>query len=46
MIEPIHPAYDPELVEAAKAWRYDPARRDGQPVVSIKRVDVVLRPRE
>jgi len=46
VIEPIHPNYDPELLDAAKGWRYEPARRDGQPVVSIKRVDVVLRPRE
>jgi tetratricopeptide (TPR) repeat protein len=46
VIEPIHPVYDPQLLEAAKAWRYEPARLDGQPIVSVKRVDVVLRPRE
>jgi hypothetical protein len=45
-IERIHPFYDPLLLEAAKGWRYEPARLDGQPVVSVKRVDVVLRPRD
>jgi TonB family protein len=44
--EPIHPAYDPELLEAATHWRYRPAQRNGKPVASNKRVDVVLRPRE
>lgn len=45
IIEPVHPAYDPELLEASRQWRYEPARRGGQPVISIKRVDIVLRPR-
>jgi TonB family protein len=45
IVEPVHPAYDLELLEAAHRWRYEPARSGGQPVTSIKRVDVVLRPR-
>ena len=35
-----------ELLEAATHWRYRPAQRNGKPVASNKRVDVVLRPRE
>lgn len=45
IVEPIHPAYDLQLLEAARAWRYEPARLGQQPVASVKRVDVVLRPR-
>lgn len=44
VLEPIHPAYDPQLLAAAKAWKYQPARRNGKPIVSTRRVDVVLRP--
>jgi TonB family protein len=44
MIEPVHPAYDPQLLAAAKAWKYQPARRNGKPIASTRRVDVVLRP--
>lgn len=44
--EPVHPAYDQQLVAAAARWRYRPATRNGKPVVSTKRVVVVLRPRE
>jgi TonB family protein len=46
IVEPVHPAYDPQLLDAATRWRYEPARRGSQPVVSVKRVDIVLRPRE
>jgi len=46
MLEPIHPAYDPQLLSAAKAWKYQPAHRNGRPIVSSRRVDVVLRPNE
>jgi TonB family protein len=46
IVEPVHPAYDPQLLDAATGWRYEPARRGGQPVLSVKRVDIVLRPRE
>jgi hypothetical protein len=43
--QPIHPLYDPLLLAAARDWKYEPARRNGQPVKIRKRVDVVLRPR-
>jgi TonB family protein len=46
IIEPIHPAYDQQLFDAATRWRYVPAQRNGQPVASTKRVDVILRPRD
>lgn len=46
IVEAIHPAYDPQLLEAAARWRYQPARRGNRPVVSTKRVEVVLRPRD
>jgi tetratricopeptide (TPR) repeat protein len=46
IVEPIHPAYDPLMIEAATRWRYVPARLDGRPVASTKRVDVILRPRD
>lgn len=45
MLVPIHPSYDPILLKAARAWKYQPARRYGQAVKIRKRVDVVLRPR-
>jgi TonB family protein len=43
---PIHPAYDRVLLEAAKMWRYQPARRDGKPVSSDLVVQILLRPEE
>ena len=45
IVQTIHPSYDPQLREAASQWRYVPARRNGKPVASTKRVEVVLRPR-
>ena len=42
---PIHPLYDPLLLEASKDWLYQPAYRDGKPSRIRKRVDIVLRPR-
>jgi TonB family protein len=46
VIEPIHPDYDRQLLDAATRWRYVPAERNGKPVASTKRVDVILRPRD
>jgi TonB family protein len=46
MVDAVHPAYDQQLLEAARGWRYVPAQRNGKPVASTKRVDIVLRPRE
>lgn len=45
IVESVHPAYDVPLLQAATSWRYRPASRGGKPVVSTKRVDIVLRPR-
>jgi TonB family protein len=38
----IHPIYDVMLVAAAKNWKYQPARRYGEPVPFTKRVQVLL----
>jgi tetratricopeptide (TPR) repeat protein len=40
LAEPVWPPYDLALVEAAKQWRYEPARRAGKPV-KFKRVLVL-----
>jgi TonB family protein len=43
LLESFHPAYDDQLVKAAMAWKYRPARKDGEPVrfakVVLVRVD-------
>ena len=44
IVEPIHPIYDSELLSATRRWRYQPARRNGEPVKAQQRVNVVLRP--
>jgi tetratricopeptide (TPR) repeat protein len=41
----IHPVYDRVLLQAAKTWLYEPARRNGTPVPSEKLIEVVLKPR-
>ena len=38
--QPIHPAYDAVLLEAARGWVYEPATIDGQPVESEKVIDI------
>lgn len=45
IVEPSYPAYDVLLLEATRSWRYEPARRNGQPVKSTRRIGVVLAPR-
>jgi hypothetical protein len=45
LTDSVHPVYDPLLLNAARDWQYQPARRNGQPVKSRKRVEVVLRDR-
>jgi hypothetical protein len=45
IVDSIHPTYDPILLKAARSWKYRPARRSGNPVPALKRVDVLLRPR-
>jgi TonB family protein len=45
IVEAINPVYDQQLLDAAAKWRYVPAERNGKPVASTKRVEVILRPR-
>jgi len=40
----IHPAYDQLLLRAARAWLYEPARKDGVPISSEKTVEVSVAP--
>ena len=42
IVSSIHPVYDLVLIAAAKNWKYQPARRRGEPVPYTKRVHVVL----
>jgi TonB family protein len=41
----VYPPYDRLVLAAAREWIYRPATQDGQPVVSERRVEIVLRPR-
>ena len=41
----VHPAYDRQLLLAAKTWTYQPALKDGVPIASEKVIEVVLKPR-
>jgi tetratricopeptide (TPR) repeat protein len=45
VIQSSHPQYNSVLAKAALAWKYEPARRDGQPTKTRLRVDVVLKPK-
>jgi TonB family protein len=40
----IHPAYDQLLLQAARTWRYQPARRNGVALPSEKTVSIRLKP--
>jgi len=42
---PVFPSYDQLLLQAAKSWRYKPARRAGQPVKYRRAVAVLLTPK-
>ncbi len=44
MLERIAAFYDTALVEAARKWRFEPARRSGVPVRFRHHIEVVLRP--
>lgn len=44
IIDSVHPAYDRLLVEAARSWRYQPAKRNGLALPSEKMVSVRLKP--
>jgi TonB family protein len=46
IVTPISPEYDQLLLEAAKSWRFRPARRDGTPVRYELLVEIVLNPRQ
>jgi hypothetical protein len=37
-----HPSYDPQLIKAALAWKYEPARRAGTPVRYVKLIAIRL----
>jgi hypothetical protein len=41
----IHPVYDRLLLQAARAWEYQPALKNGAPIPSEKVIEVVLKPR-
>jgi TonB family protein len=38
----LDPTYDEMLLAATRAWRYDPALKDGQPVKFVKRIQVII----
>lgn len=40
LLKRIHPVYDALLVSAAKAWRYEPATMNGEPIEFVKRLNV------
>jgi len=40
--QPFHPTYDPQLIKAALSWKYEPARKDGEPVRYVKNVAIRL----
>ena len=44
MVKSVHPAYDQSLLRAAKAWLYEPAKKDGVPIPSEKTVEVAVTP--
>jgi len=37
-----HPSYDPQIVKAAMAWKYEPARKGGVPVRYVRLIAVRL----
>jgi TonB family protein len=39
---PVHPAYDPALLNSVKNWRFQPATRNGVPVKLRKSFEIVL----
>ena len=45
IVTPTDRSYDRQLLNAARSWLYEPAKRDGVPIASEKIVAVYLRPR-
>ena len=44
MVKSITPSYDTALLQAARTWRYAPARRAGKPVRYRQVLEIVVRP--
>lgn len=45
VLQSSHPQYNSVLAKAALTWKYEPARRNGEPVQTHLRVDVLLKPK-
>jgi len=45
VLQSSHPQYNSVLAKAALTWKYEPARRNGEPVKTHLRVDVLLKPK-
>jgi TonB family protein len=45
VVKPSHPVYDAAVIRAARQWTYKPATRNGQPVASLKNIQLRLVPR-
>jgi TonB family protein len=43
LVRPIHPAYDTDLLRAARYWRFTPAQKDGKPVRFLKIVRISIK---
>ncbi len=44
ILKSVHPAYDQLLLRSARAWLYEPAKKDGVPIPSEKTVEVAVAP--
>ena len=44
IVKSVHPAYDQALLRAARFWVYEPAKKDGVPISSVKTVEVAVTP--
>ena len=46
MVVPLNPAFDRNVVEAARSWQYRPATMNGTPVKYRKRLQLTVMPGE